>query len=109
MLARKTRNLLWVSVGLLLAAAQVSAAIEDAPCLLIGGVYAALQGIAPSIVAIMFIFGAAKYVYSADYPGGRKQGKTICIHAIIGAIIMALLVGIITIFGGLALCPGIAI
>jgi hypothetical protein len=38
----------------------------------------------------MFLYGATKYAMSADNPGGRKQGKDIIIHAIIGGIIFAL-------------------
>jgi hypothetical protein len=41
------------------------------------------------IALIMFTYGGAKYVFSADDPGGRKQGKNICIHTIVGVIILA--------------------
>jgi hypothetical protein len=48
----------------------------------------AFRRIGGSLCVIMFVYGGAKYVYSADDPGGRKQGMSICIAAIIGGIII---------------------
>ena len=48
-----------------------------------------------SLGVLMFVFGAAKYVYTADDPGGRKQGLAICVAAIIGIIFLLSADGII--------------
>jgi hypothetical protein len=40
-----------------------------------------------SLAIVMFVYGAARYVYTADDPGGRKQAISICV-----ACIMALLI-----------------
>jgi multisubunit Na+/H+ antiporter MnhB subunit len=44
--------------------------------------------IGSSIAAVMFLYGGAKYVYTSDDPGGRKQAIGICIAAIIAMIII---------------------
>jgi hypothetical protein len=36
------------------------------------------------------MYGGAKYVYSADDPGGRKEAKKICINALVGLIIVGM-------------------
>ncbi len=91
-------------------AAATFASIHRVPCSIITAVWEALRIVAPLIFGIIFLYGAAKYVYSAEDPGGRKQGKTILIHAIIGALIMGLLVaivGILNIAGDL--CGGMTV
>jgi hypothetical protein len=70
--------------------AAAAADIHTVPCLIIEGVWNALTVIVPSLITLMFLFGAAKYAYSANDPGGRKQGKNICIHAMIGGILFLL-------------------
>jgi hypothetical protein len=92
------------------AAAVASAAnIEAVPCMIISGVWDALTAIGPSLIAVMFFYGVAKYAYSADDPGGRKQGKTIIIHAVIGGILMGVLASIVSTLGLAAtdMCSGI--
>ncbi len=42
------------------------------------------------LALLMFIYGGAKYAFSADDPGGRKQGKNIAVNAIIGLLIVAI-------------------
>ncbi len=92
----RTRNLMHALtlVSLLTSGSSVSGAsnaIHTVPCKLLGGLFSALTTIGPSLVLLMMVYGAAKYAFSADDPGGRKQGKTIFIHAIIGAVIMGLI------------------
>ncbi|MFH1054557.1 MAG: hypothetical protein V1744_00525 [Candidatus Altiarchaeota archaeon] len=41
-----------------------------------------------SIAVIMFVYGAAKYVYTADDPAARKQAVGMCIAAIMALIII---------------------
>jgi hypothetical protein len=77
-------------LALVLLGGTVSAAIATVPCTIANAIGNALLVIGPSIVLLMFIYGAAKYAYSAEDPGGRKQGRDICIHAIIGGIIIGL-------------------
>jgi len=60
------------------------------PCAVILEISNALVTIGGTLVIIMFLYGGLKYVFSADDAGGRKQGKTICIAAIIGGILITL-------------------
>jgi len=41
-----------------------------------------------SLAVVMFLYGAAKYVYTADDPGGRKQALGILIAAIMAILII---------------------
>jgi hypothetical protein len=41
-----------------------------------------------SIAIVMFIYGAAKYVYTADDPGGRKQALGVCVAAVMAMLII---------------------
>lgn len=43
-----------------------------------------------SIGMLMFVYGAVRYVYTADDPGGRKQAIGVCIAAVIGMMIIAM-------------------
>jgi hypothetical protein len=91
----------------LLALAAVAPAMVSAtgvwkvPCDILQGVWDAVKVIGPSLVMIMLIYGSAKYAYSADDPGGRKLGRDIMVHAIVGGLIMGLVVTILTSVGGL--------
>lgn len=49
----------------------------------------ALEAIGPTIVLLMFLYGGVKYVYSSGDPGGRKQAKSIVIHAVIAGILIS--------------------
>jgi len=62
-------------------------AIGSVPCTIIRSVFQALQTILGTLAMIMFIYGGLKYIFSADDPGGRKQGKMIAINATIGGMI----------------------
>jgi hypothetical protein len=87
-------------VSLLFLASFVSAqnpTIKNVVCSVIVSVKFAIDNIGPALVAIMFVYGGIKYVFSADDPGGRKQGKMICIHSVIGGILIALATAIIAI------------
>jgi hypothetical protein len=50
----------------------------------------ALTLIGNSIAVVMFVYGAIKYAYTADDPGGRKQAMGICISAIVALIIISI-------------------
>jgi hypothetical protein len=69
--------------------ASATTAIQTIPCMVIAGVWEAIRSIAPALLTVFFLYGAAKYAYSADDPGGRKQGKSIAINALIGFLIVA--------------------
>jgi hypothetical protein len=89
--------------------ASATIAIHDVPCAVIVAMWDALRGVAPALFTIMFLYGAARYAYSAEDPGGRKQGKNIIIQSIIGALIMGTLLVIISILRGMGtvtICPG---
>jgi hypothetical protein len=59
-----------------------------------------------ALALLVFVYGGAKYAYSADDPGGRKQGKNIAINAMIGLIIVgAARAVIVAIAGNNNFCP----
>jgi hypothetical protein len=89
-----------LSIVLLASAAAASPVqMSDIVCSVITQVLDTLNAIGPALVLLMFLYGGVKYVYSADDPGGRKQGKDICVHAVIGGIIILLAGSILTIIG----------
>jgi hypothetical protein len=59
-------------------------------CQVLTPIIETLTAIGPALVIVMFLYGGAKYVYSADDPGGRKQAKSILVNSIIGGIIILL-------------------
>ncbi|MBU0761756.1 MAG: pilin, partial [Candidatus Altiarchaeota archaeon] len=63
---------------------------KTVPCTILDAIFTALTAIGGTIVVTMFLYGGAKYAYSAEDPGARKQGKNMCIHAIIGGILIVL-------------------
>ncbi len=65
-------------------------ALRDSFCGVINEIGDVLEKVAPVLVLLMFTYGGVKYVFSADDPGGRKQGKMICIYSIIGGILIIL-------------------
>jgi ABC-type arginine transport system permease subunit len=97
------KKLIWASLICALIAAAVSASnaqtIAKVPCLVIRNVYQALARVGPAIVFIFMFYGAGKYVYSSEDPGGRKQGKDIFIHALIAGIILVLVNSVATMLG----------
>jgi hypothetical protein len=66
------------------------ATMSSIVCDVLLNIHGTLVVIAPTFVALMFVYGGVKYVYGAEDPGVRKSGKQICIHAIIGGIIVAI-------------------
>ena len=56
------------------------------------------------IAALMFAYGGAKYAFSADDPGGRKQGKNIMIQTIIALLIIVMSRGIIVAIANAPVC-----
>ncbi len=81
------------------ALSTAGAKIKTVPCEIIAAIFKALASVGPALVATYFVYGGIKYVYSADDPGGRKQGKTIMIHALIGAVLMMVLDAIMQLTG----------
>jgi hypothetical protein len=73
-----------LAAGYASAAVNVATVIKGVICSLIGDV---IQ-LAWALAILMFIYGGAKYAYSADDPGGRKQAKSIAINAMIGMMIV---------------------
>jgi hypothetical protein len=59
-------------------------------CSLLRQINNAVLVLGPTLVAVMFLYGGIKYVMAADNPGGRNQGKTICIHAMVGGLLIGL-------------------
>lgn len=67
------------------AAANAAAIIQGIICSLVPEVI----NLAWALAILVFIYGGAKYAHSADDPGGRKQGKSIAMNAVLGFIIVA--------------------
>ncbi len=63
-----------------------------------------LLSLARVIAILFFIYGGAKFAFAADDPGGRKQGKQIAIHALIGFIIVAASEAIVQAISGVDPC-----
>ncbi len=74
-------------------------------CKVINPIKGTVETIAPTIVIIAFVYGGIRYAFSADDPSGRTQGRNICIHALIAAILLALVNAILTGMGILTPCP----
>jgi hypothetical protein len=89
---RHNRGIILFLVCSICSSAFASAQIDfkTIPCSIITQVFQTFNAVMPALVMIMFSYGAVKYIYSADDAGGRKQGKTIIIHALIGGIIFSL-------------------
>jgi hypothetical protein len=77
----------------------------------------AIAVIGASLVLLMLVYAAVKWIYSSDDPGGRKQAVSIIVNALIGGIIMILYRAIIynlfnyqiySVLGGIrGVCPSI--
>jgi hypothetical protein len=61
-----------------------------------------------SIAIVMFVYGAAKYIYTADDPGGRKQAMSICIACIVALLIIQATSGVIGQIGDAIIASGTA-
>jgi len=93
--------------GLVTAPCPAGNAPEVKLCKVICCLHNHLLPVAQAIAALMFVYGGAKYAYSADDPGGRKQGKSISVNAIIGLLIVIMSQPLITnIVGSAATCLG---
>jgi hypothetical protein len=68
-------------------------------CSIVKPIYDTLKVVGPTLVLIMFVYGATKYAYSADDPGGRKQGKDICVHSIVAGLLLMLSYTVMSILG----------
>jgi hypothetical protein len=58
-----------------------------------------------ALAILVFVYGGAKYAYSADDPGGRKQGKNIAINALIGFVIVGASSALVKAIAGSNPCP----
>jgi hypothetical protein len=77
---------------ILLITAHHASATTDVAALLaqvICGLVPELIILARYVAIAVFIYGGAKYAFSADDPGGRKQGKNIAINGLIGMLIVS--------------------
>ena len=80
-------------------AAGSNSSLTATVCSVMLAIQDTLMTIAPTLVLLMFVYGGVKYVFSADDPGGRKQGKMTCIHAVIGGIIVIVAVWVVRMIG----------
>jgi len=97
----KLKKLAWTAAALLVPTACAmppEQRIQQVIC----QIYNELLPVAQAIALLMFVYGGAKYVYSAEDPGGRKQAKSIAVNAIIGLVIVAIAQGLIAAASGQA-------
>ncbi|MBD3389043.1 MAG: hypothetical protein GF416_08145 [Candidatus Altiarchaeales archaeon] len=57
------------------------------------------------LAVLMFVYGGAKYAYSADDPGGRKAARAIAINGIVGFLIVGLAKDLVDAIAGATICP----
>jgi hypothetical protein len=87
---------------LLLLAPSASAQVDfkTLPCTIISDVAGVVYIVGPTLILIMFVYGAIKYALAADNPSGRNNGKTICIQAMVAGILWGLWTVISTLLSG---------
>ncbi len=61
----------------------------------------AIRRIGNTLGILMFVYGGAKYAYSADDPGARKQALGICSAAVIAMIIIMIAKEVIDAIGAM--------
>jgi hypothetical protein len=106
----KNRARLIFLILLSLAGSASSTGIETVACTLLLSVWNTVRYAAVTLVGLMFVYGGLKYVHSAEDAAGRRAGKKICEHAVIGGIIIGLVRAIAVNIGintPVFLCPGI--
>lgn len=102
------KNKLIFVAALALILAPSTASASDAAAIIasvICGLVPEVIDLARALAILMFIYGGAKYAYSADDPGGRKQGKSIAINALIGFVIVAVSWSVVKAIAGTSVCP----
>lgn len=62
--------------------------IMNIVCPILVSIRFVLRSIGFGLVGLMLVYGGLRYTFSADDPGGRKQGKNILIHALIGGVLI---------------------
>ena len=72
----------------LVATADAQTDMSSNVCAILTGILDPLKIAGYTLVLLMILYAAVKYVYSADDPGGRKQAKSIVVNAIIGGILL---------------------
>ena len=87
------------SVSAQMTPAKIANMIGAPVCALLQAIWNLFKAFFPALFVLMLIYGAAKYTFSADDPGGRKVGKTRIIHAIIGIVMLGLIRMLIQLFG----------
>jgi len=117
------RKILKLTAALLLAYATVAATaglsvpaigtpeytLYTVVCCLVNNLFPVAQAIA----ALIFVYAGARYAYSAEDPGGRKQAKSLAINSFIGMVIVIISQSLITVIVGEpvtcknAPCPGL--
>ncbi|MFH0861898.1 MAG: hypothetical protein V1875_02605 [Candidatus Altiarchaeota archaeon] len=82
-------------------------AMRNTVCRILDAIEFVITALGSSLVIIMFTYGGLKYVFGADDPGARKQGKNTCIHSVIGGIIIVIASLVVNMIGFTAAmsCP----
>ncbi len=81
-----------LAAAVVILSSQAEATVDFTPllCTILTEIKTAVLTVGSTLVLIMFAYGAVKYAFAADDPGGRKAGKMTCIHAIIGGILIVM-------------------
>ena len=107
---KKSQSLIISSLFLIIPSlAAATTTMSDVFCSIVTPVIGTIWTVGGTLVMLMFLYGGVKYVFSSDDAGGRKQGKTICIHALIGGVLLVLVSGFVTLLNlGASVCPQFA-
>ncbi|MFC2162074.1 hypothetical protein ACFLRF_00200 [Candidatus Altiarchaeota archaeon] len=105
------RRPILLGIILLQAILNVSAAniIRTTVCDILVAITDTMMTIGPTMVILMFTYGGVKYTYGGTDPGARKSGKMICIHSLIGGILLSLALPLAAPGGALGLTTDCAI
>ncbi len=82
------RNIVKKTTAVIMLCAGLASAYLESIKAFVDGLQDQFTEMGNGIAIVMFLYGAAKFIYSADDPGGRKQGKDVCIAALIAMIII---------------------
>ena len=65
-------------------------AFKSVPCDILITIGYAFAAVIPTIIMLMFVYGAGKYAFSAEDPSARKQALAIIRSAVIGGALFTL-------------------
>lgn len=88
MLKKLKKATMAIAILYLISASVAASQMKIKVCSILLDIQYVLTNIGGTLVLIMFIYGGLRYVFGADDPGARKQGKMTAIHSVIGGILI---------------------